>query len=84
MNHKEKKYIEDIFKYCKTGSRLVINSEGHLERVGCPFMVLVIQDVFPLIQGDKKAVNAVKIGPKLVDVYIIEEKAFYHFNFILI
>ena len=32
----------------------------------------------------RKAVNAVKIGPKLVDVYIIEEKAFYHFNFILI
>jgi hypothetical protein len=84
MNQRDKKYIEEIFKYCKTNSILVINSEGHLERVRCPFMVLVIQDVFPLIQGDKKVVNAVKIGPKLVDLYIIEEKAFYHFNFILI
>ena len=35
----------------------------------------------PLIQSDRKAVNAVKIGPKLIDVYIIEEKAFYYYNF---
>lgn len=84
MNDREKKYIAEIFRYCRTDSILIINSKGHLERLQCPFMVIVIHDVPPLIQGDRKAVNAVKIGPKLIDVYIIEEKTFYHYNFRII
>lgn len=84
MNQREKKYIEEIFRYCKTDSILVINSRGGLERLLCPFLVIVIHDIPPLVQGDRKAVNAVKIGPKLIDVYIIDEKAFYHYNFKII
>jgi hypothetical protein len=76
-----KKYIEDIFKYCKTDSILVINNHGHLQRLNCPFEVLVIQDVGELYKGLICLVNAVKIDISLVDVYIIRNKAYYFFNF---
>ena len=82
MNESErKKYIQEIFKYCKTDSILVIDQNGHLRRLRCPFFVLVIVDVPPLKKGQEKAVVAVKLAENLVDVYIIGEKAFYHYNF---
>ena len=85
MNEKQRKaYIKELFKHVKIDSILIINAQGHLERLRCPFGVLVIRSVHPLQEGDRKAVNAVKIGPKLVDVYIIGEKAFYHYNFMII
>ena len=33
---------EDIFKYCKVDSILVIDKTGQLQRLDCPFEVLVI------------------------------------------
>ena len=82
MNDKEKKkYIEEIFKYCKTDSILVINKSGHLQRLQCPFEVLVIQNVGELHKGLICLVNAVKIDLTLIDVYIIRNKAYYFFNF---
>ena len=33
--------------------------------------------------GQEKAVIAVKVADNLVDVYIIEEKAYYHYNFLI-
>jgi hypothetical protein len=52
MNDKEKKkYIEEVFKYCKTDSILVINKTGQLQRLQCPFEVMVILDVGELYKG---------------------------------
>jgi hypothetical protein len=76
-----KKYVEEIFKHCKIDSILVINMKGHLERLQCPFEVLVIQDVGELHKGLKCLVSAVKMDLTLVDVYIIHNKAYYFFNF---
>jgi hypothetical protein len=42
---KKRKYIEEVFKYCKIDSILVINKHGHLQRLDCPFEVIVISDV---------------------------------------
>jgi hypothetical protein len=82
MTDKEKKeYIEEIFKYCKTDSILVINNTGQLQRLQCPFEVLVISDVGELKKGLICLVNAVKIDLSLIDVYIIRNKAYYFFNF---
>ena len=77
-------YIRDIFRYCRIDSVLIISAEGHLERLWCPFKVLVIVDVHPLKKGQEKAVIAVKVAENLVDVYIIGEKAFYYYNFKII
>ena len=76
-----RKYIEEIFKHCKIDSILVINNIGHLERLQCPFEVVVIQDVGELYKGLICLVNAVKLDLTLIDVYIIRNKAYYFFNF---
>jgi len=85
MTRNEKiRYIEEIFKLCKTDNILVITSEGQLERIYCPFLVIVVISIPPLIEGDIKQVTAVKVSLELIDVYIIEGRAYYHFNFRLI
>jgi hypothetical protein len=77
----KRKYIEEIFRYCKIDSILVINKTGQLERLDCPFEVLVIQNVGELYKGLICLVNAVKLDLSLIDVYIIGNKAYYFFNF---
>ena len=63
MDEKDRKrYIQEIFKYCKTDSILIISAEGHLERLWRPFRVLVIVDVPPLRKGQEKLVIAVKVA----------------------
>jgi hypothetical protein len=78
---KKRKYIEEVFKYCKIDSILVINNRGHLSRLNCPFEVVVIQDVGELYKGLLCRVNAVKLDLSLIDVYVIRNKAYYFFNF---
>ena len=77
----KRKYIEEVFKYCKTDSILVINKVGDLQRLQCPFEVIVIQDVGELFKGLICLVSAVKLDLSLIDVYIIRNKAYYFFNF---
>jgi hypothetical protein len=77
----KKKYIEEIFKYCKIDSILVISKTGQLERLDCPFAVVVIQNVGELKKGLICYVIAVKLDLTLIDVYIIRNKAYYFFNF---
>jgi hypothetical protein len=82
MSDEEKrKYIEEIFKYCKVDSILVMTKSGQLQRLDCPFAVVVITDVGELTKGLICLVNAVKLDLSLVDVYIIKNKAYYFFNF---
>jgi len=80
-DEEKKKYIEEIFKYCKIDSILVINKLGLLERYQCPFEVVVISNVGELYKGLICLVSAVKIDLSLIDVYIIKSKAYYFFNF---
>ena len=82
MTDDEKRnYIEEIFKYCKTDSILVMSKTGQLQRLQCPFVVVVISDVGELYKGLICLVSAVKIDLSLIDVYIIRNKAYYFFNF---
>lgn len=80
-NEEKKKYIEEVFKVCKIDSILVINKTGQLQRLDCPFEVVVILDVGELYKGLKCLVSAVKLDLSLIDVYIIKNKAYYYFNF---
>ena len=84
MNGNErKKYIEEIFKVCKTDSILIINNWGRLERLPCPFVVIVIKNVPPLVEGDVVMVTSVRMSMELIDVYVVRTKAYFHYNFIL-
>ena len=74
-DEEKKKYIEEIFKYCKIDSILVISKTGQLERLDCPFEVLVIQDVGELHKGLICLVNAVKLDLTLIDAFNDNENA---------
>jgi len=78
------RYINEVFEHVGQNSILIISHIGHLESLYCPFYVLVIAEVHLLEKGAVKAVKSVKIGIDLVDVYIIESKAYKHYNFIII
>jgi hypothetical protein len=78
-----KKYIEEIFKLCKTDSILIINNLGKLERLPCSFVVIAIMDLPQLAEGDVVMVTAVRMSLELIDVYIVRTKAYYLYNFIL-
>jgi hypothetical protein len=80
-DEEKKKYIEEVFKVCKIDSILVINKNSLLQRLQCPFEVLVIQDVGELHKGLVCLLNAVKLDLTLIDVYIIRNKTYYFFNF---
>ena len=77
----KRKYIGEIFRYCKINSIRVIGKTGQLESLHCPFEVLVIQDVGELYKGLICLVSAVKLDLTLIDVYIIGNKAYYFLNF---
>ncbi len=78
------RYIQSVYELCGSDSILVISHKGRLERISCPFTVIPVRDVGVLIKGLKYAVSQVKLAPNLIDVYIIKDKAYYHFNFRLL
>ena len=75
------KIIKEIYKYCDTDSILVIDGEGQIRRIYCPFAVICIIDVDKIIKGDHAIVTAVKIARNLLLVYVIDQKNYYYFYF---
>ena len=67
-DEEKKKYIEEIFKYCKTDRILIIGKTGQLERLHCPFEVMMISDIGGLNKGHIFLALAVKIDKSLIDV----------------
>ena len=83
-DEQKRKYIQEIYQLCGSDSILVIANRGNIERIPCPFTVIPVRDVGELYKGFKYAVSQVKLAPNLIDVYIIKDKAYYHFNFRLL
>ena len=80
MNDNER-YIKDLFKIVGTDSILIIDRQGKLARLYCPFEVVVIGQLPDLNVGDTVWVEAVKMTVTLKDVYIIRGKAYYVWYF---
>jgi hypothetical protein len=81
--YERRKYIEEIFKLCSTESILIINKWGMIERRLCPFFVIVVKEVPPLVGGAVVMVTAVRMSMELIDVYIVKNNAYHHYNFVL-
>jgi hypothetical protein len=81
MNQAE---LHDINKYCSPSSILVINANGELIRLYCPFEVQVVQSVNAYSIGDILTVVQVKMDAQYTLVYIIDNKGYYYWNFILL
>ena len=77
----KKKYIKELFEVVDTHSILIINKDNQLIRLNVPFTVLVVVDVPGLKKGDLGSVTAIKMDLSLIDIYIINGKSYYCFNF---
>lgn len=70
--------------YFSTNSILYVDSSGVLKRRYCPFKVIAKVDIPPIMEGDIVSVEAIKITPSGIDVYIIDSKGYYVINFRLV
>lgn len=78
-----KKYIRKLFEVVSSDSILILDKDNQLIRLNCPFTVLVAFKVPGLSIGDIEAVTAIRMSIDLIDVYIVNNKPYYHYNFIL-
>jgi hypothetical protein len=80
-----RRYIGELFRIVSTTSILVIDSRGALHRLNCPFLVLSIMDVPPdIINGMRYRVEAVRMSLDLKDIFIIQDKGYYIWGFIIL
>ncbi len=77
----KKKYIRELFEVVDTYSILIINKDNQLIRLNVPFTVLVVREVPGLNKGDLESVVGIKMDIRLMDIYIVNKKPYYYFNF---
>lgn len=77
------KYIRELFEVVSSDSILIIDKDNRLIRLNVPFTVLVAFEVPGLSIGEIRYVTAIRMSLDLIDVYIIEGKAYYYYNFVL-
>jgi len=81
MDHK--KYIRELFEVVSNQDILLVNKDNQLIRLNVPFTVLVVLEVPGLSIGDLGSVSAIRMDVKLLDIYIVNGKPYYYYNFIL-
>ena len=81
MDHK--KYIRELFEVVSNQDILIVNKDNQLIRLNVPFTVLVVRQVPGLRKGDVGSVTAIRMDVKLLDIYIVNGKPYYYYNFIL-
>lgn len=82
MSELNREFILELFKIVSTTSILVVNCEGILNRLHCPFKVVAIVDSPPhIIVGAFYMVDAVKMTLELKEVYIIKGKGYFIWYF---
>lgn len=77
-----REYILELFKIVSTTSILVVDRNGNLKRLHCPFRVVAIVELPPQITvGASYRVDAVKMTLELKEVYIIQNKGYFIWYF---
>jgi len=80
-----RKYIAELFKIVDTNSILVVMHSGQVNQLNCPFRVIALDDIPPdIITGDFYMVDFVKMSLDLKEVFIIQGKGYYFWNFKII
>lgn len=80
MGKKEDILIQ-INRFCRPDSLLVIDSQGVLRRLYCPFKVIVLIDIPLLKANDTMDVIGVKISTDLILLYVVRHVAYPYYLF---
>ena len=76
-------YLSELSKWIDSGSLLVVRRNGKLDRIYCPFRVVVVIKTRDLKQGQECFVDKVKVSTELDNVYEIEGKSYFADCFII-
>jgi hypothetical protein len=82
MTEKNRNYILELFKIVSTTSILVVDQNGRVKRLNCPFRVVAVENIPPsIIIGEAYMVEAVKMNLELKEVFLIRGKGYLIGNF---
>jgi hypothetical protein len=81
----KEEYLKELLKWVSSDSLLVIDKLGLLRRLYCPFKAVCLVTFPEIKQGEKVAVEAVKLTVEIKEVFIVKGTAYYiiYFNIIL-
>jgi hypothetical protein len=80
----KRQYIRELFEVVSTTDILIINRDNQLIRLNVPFSVLVVVEGLPgLSIGDLESVSAIRMNLKLIDIYVVNGKPYYYYNFVV-
>jgi hypothetical protein len=78
MKEQNRQYILELFKIVSPTSILVVDKNGKVKRLHCPFRVLAIVDIPPdIATGNFYTVDFVKMTLELKEVFIIGGKGYF-------
>lgn len=76
--------LEDFFKDFDESTLWVVNNEGRLVILVCPFLVRAMYRIGKYRRDDKVFVDAIKVTPELKTVFMIENKPYNYTHFDII
>jgi hypothetical protein len=77
-------YLRVLLNAVSFDSILIINSEGELKRVYCPFVVKARCNLPHIAEGDIFTIEKTSITENSIDVYIIKNNAYYTIYFLIL
>jgi len=77
-------YLKELIKTVSFSSILIIDKKGQLKRIFCPFSVKSRINLPHIKKGDTVIVERIAITDNLIDVFIINKKAYYIIYFIVL
>lgn len=81
MRKNNREYIQELFRVVSIDSILVIDRNGKLKRIHCPFRATVVIPVGDFVTGKTVLVEAVKMTLELREVFIVDGTAYYLYHF---
>ena len=70
-------YLSELSKWIDSGSLLVIRRNGKLDRIYCPFQVVVVIETGNLKKGQECFVDKVKVSKELDSIYEIQGQYYF-------
>lgn len=78
------KQMAELLKYASPYSILVVTYRNKIIELRCPFRVELKHDIGDLNKSEIVNVDLVKLSTNLLTVFIIKNKAFYYFHFLIL
>jgi hypothetical protein len=81
---RKEEYLKELLKWVSSDSLLVIDKKGALKRIYTPFQAICLVSFPNINQGEKVAVDAIKLTVEVMELFIFYGIPYYIIFFIII